>query len=529
MLITPRRVAVAIVGAIVAIVAVAVATSFPATAAPVCRTSSPTSRAYTVTVCLTVPEAGTTVTGDATVTATVSVSNGKAIRNVQFGVANGYVLTDFESPYTFILPSARWPNGSRSLRVRAVIKGSPDFTTPYTFSGVTFSNDGPPPPAAGFVPHEPAVADGAPLIVAAVGDGANGNAKSRAVISRIAAWNPDLFLYLGDVYARGTSTEFRNWFAPTTSTYGRFSAITNPTVGNHEYEAVASGDPYFSHWGGVPHAYSFDANGWHFVSIDTTPTFAQTTPDTEQFAWLRDDLRASKADCTLVYYHHPVFVRGTGNEDPRLLELWSLLADEGVDLVLNGHAHHYTRWHPIGADRTANVDGPVQITVGSGGHFLYPFTRADARAAVGNATKFGALRLELRPGEAAYRFQASGGAVLDVSSRTCTPFIDRDPPTSPVLSADAAGDTAVQLTWTAATDDVAVTGYRIFRDGLEVATVGADVTAYLDEGLVAGSTVIYVVEAVDGTGAASASDPVTITLPSPSTSPSDDPSPSIEP
>jgi hypothetical protein len=502
-----------IAAGLVAVSVLAIASSLPATAAPVCRTSAPSSGAYSATVCLTVPESGATITGDATVTATVAVSNGKSVRNVQFGVGSEYVLTDYEAPFTFVLPTSRWPNGSKSLRVRAAIKGTPDFITPYTFVPVTFANEPPPVSAATFTPYEPVVGEGVPLVVAAVGDGANGNAKSRAVISRIATWNPQLFLYLGDVYARGTHTEFRNWFAPTTSTYGRFAPITNPTVGNHEYEAVPTGEPYFSYWNGVPHAYSFDAGGWHFVSLDTTTEFGQTTPGTEQFEWLRADLRASKADCTLVYYHHPVFARSAGNEDPRLLDLWSLLANEGVDLVLNGHAHHYTRWKPIGADRVANETGPVQVTVGSGGHFLYPFTRTDSRAAAGNATKFGALRLELRPGQAAYRFYASGGALIDQSSRSCTPFEDREPPTAPVLTAEATGGTTASLSWTEATDDVAVTAYRILRDGLEISQVGPDVTTFLDEGLTADTTVTFVVEAVDGTGAATASNAVSVVLP----------------
>jgi hypothetical protein len=519
----------AVAAVVVVVSGLAIVSSLPATAAPVCRASSPASGAYTVTVCMTLPASGATITGDATVTASVSVSNGRAVRNVQFGVASEYVLTDYEAPFTFELPSARWPNGLRNLRVRAVIKGSPDFATPYTFVPVTFSNDGPPQAAAPFAPHEPAVTDGQPLIAAATGDGANGNAKSRAVVDRISRWTPQLFLYLGDVYARGTYTEFRNWFAPTTTTYGRFAAITNPTIGNHEYEAVATAEPYFSYWGGVPHAYSFDAGGWHFVSFDSTETYAQTTPGTEQYEWLRSDLRASKADCTLVYYHHPVFSRGETNEDPRLLALWALLADEGVDLVLNGHGHHYTRWKPIGADRVENATGPVQVTVGSGGHFLYPFTRSDPRAAAANATNFGALRLELRPGQASYAFYASGGALIDRSSRTCTPFADREPPTAPVLSAEPESDASVALTWTPATDDVAVTGYRILRDGVEIGSVGADVTTFFDEGLAAGSTVSYVVEAFDATAAGTASNVVTVNLPSLSTSPSDAGSPSPDP
>ena len=515
---SPRRTRVAVGSValvVLALALLAIAVPPRASAAPVCRASSPTSGAYTVTVCLSAPEAGSTLTGDAAVSATVAVSNGKALRSVQFSVGSTYVLTDYEAPWTMILPTARWADGAQVLRVRAVVKGSPDFTTAYTTMNVSFSNGAGPPVADAFVPHAPEPLPGSPLVVAAVGDGANGGAKAAAVVGRIAAWNPDMVLYLGDVYARGTHTEFRNWFAESPGAYGRFAAITNPTIGNHEYEFDPSGAPYYDYWGNPAHSYSFDTGGWHFVSLDTTTTFAQTTPGTEQFEWLREDLRGSGADCTLAYFHHPIFTRAAGNEEPRLLGLWSLLAEEGVDLVLVGHAHHYTRWKPIGADRVANADGPVQLTVGSGGHFLYPFTRTDTRAAAGNDKKFGALRLELRPGQASYRFQAAGGALIDQSSRTCTPFEDREPPTAPVLTGEATGETTTSLDWTASEDNVGAAGYRVFRDGVEIETVGPSVLAFDDAGLEPATTYVYAVEAFDASGAAAASNLVELTTASP--------------
>jgi chitodextrinase len=81
---------------------------------------------------------------------------------------------------------------------------------------------------------------------------------------------------------------------------------------------------------------------------------------------------------------------------------------------------------------------------------------------------------------------------------------DTTPPTAPTgLTAAAASATSVNLSWTASTDNVGVTAYRVVRDGATVATVGA-VTGYTDTTVAASTTYSYTVQALDGTGNASA-------------------------
>jgi len=46
-------------------------------------------------------------------------------------------------------------------------------------------------------------------IVWAVGDGADGSPVARKLARRIAADQPDRFLYLGDVYPSGTAQDYR--------------------------------------------------------------------------------------------------------------------------------------------------------------------------------------------------------------------------------------------------------------------------------------------------------------------------------
>src|SRR5688572_23834099 len=51
-------------------------------------------------------------------------------------------------------------------------------------------------------------------VVWAVGDGADGGAKSRRVADMVARSKPDRLLYLGDVYDEGTREEYENNYKP---------------------------------------------------------------------------------------------------------------------------------------------------------------------------------------------------------------------------------------------------------------------------------------------------------------------------
>src|SRR5438034_700386 len=73
------------------------------------------------------------------------------------------------------------------------------------------------------------------------------------------------------------------------------------------------------------------------------------------------------------------------------------------------------------------------------------------------------------------------------------------PPTAPTgLVATAAGGSVVNLTWTASTDNVAVTGYIVSRSGAPVGNPTA--TSYADTGLSDPTTYSYTVAARDAAG-----------------------------
>ncbi len=92
-------------------------------------------------------------------------------------------------------------------------------------------------------------------------------------------------------------------------------------------------------------------------------------------------------------------------------------------------------------------------------------------------------------------------SALSAAAAVTTPSApDTAAPTTPTgLTATAVSDSRINLSWVAATDNVAVTGYRIFRNGSLLDTVG-NVTTYASTGLVASTTYSYAVRALDAAG-----------------------------
>src|SRR5205085_8451542 len=81
---------------------------------------------------------------------------------------------------------------------------------------------------------------------------------------------------------------------------------------------------------------------------------------------------------------------------------------------------------------------------------------------------------------------------------------DTTPPTVPArLAAGAGGRTSIALSWSSATDDTAVAGYAVYRDGGATplaTTTGAGATSFTDTGLQPGTSYSYEVAAVDAAG-----------------------------
>ena len=110
----------------------------------------------------------------------------------------------------------------------------------------------------------------------------------------------------------------------------------------------------------------------------------------------------------------------------------------------------------------------------------------------------------------------AGGSSTATTTVTVT-FFDTLPPSPPtLLTALPKSATQVDLSWSASTDNTAVTGYQIIRSNQLVGTVGGSTLSFTDANAAASTTYSYQVRALDAAGNLSnASNSLQATTPAP--------------
>jgi hypothetical protein len=193
--------------------------------------------------------------------------------------------------------------------------------------------------------------------------------------------------------------------------YGALTAITAPTPGNHEWPSHRHG--YDRYWQGVrgarpPAYYAFSLAGWRIFSLNSEVAHSRSS---RQVRWLRGQLRRRRGTCNLAYWHRPRYSAGIVHGSQRdIAPLWKALRGRAT-LVLNGHEHDMQRMRPR--------HGVIELVAGSGGHRHYGINRAYEGLAFADATRYGALRLVLRPGRASFAFVTTTGRRLDSGHVRC--------------------------------------------------------------------------------------------------------------
>jgi Ca2+-binding RTX toxin-like protein len=238
-------------------------------------------------------------------------------------------------------------------------------------------------------------------------------------------------LSLGDAqYASGSYSSFTKSYAPT---WGRVLPITFPAAGNHEY-LTSGAKGYFDYFNGVGALtgragdrdkgyYSFDVGTWHLIALNSSDHCNQVAcgKGSPQETWLRADLAAHPASCTLAYWHHPRFNSGHDGNATFMDAMFQDLYDADADLVLGGHAHDYERFAP--QDPKGKLDrsrGIRQFVVGTGGAFFTGYGSPNANSEVHNNSTYGVLMLTLHPASYDWRFVPEAGkSFTDSGSDSC--------------------------------------------------------------------------------------------------------------
>ena len=259
---------------------------------------------------------------------------------------------------------------------------------------------------------------------------------------------PGPLLLLGDnVYEVGSIDEFRDCFAPD---WGKNLERIYPVPGNHEY-GTGQAAGYFTYFGdratprepgctsGCDGYYSFNIGTWHVVALNSE---IPNTAGSPQEQWLRADLAANPAVCTMAMWHRPTFSSGQHNAGAAI-DLYKALYDYGADVVLVGHDHDYERFAPQSPSGVLEYErGIRQFVVGTGGADLRDYRFIQPNSEVRNSETWGVLKMTLHADSYDWEFQPIPGQTFtDSGSSPCVTVVSV-PPAPAGAAAPAANATA---------------------------------------------------------------------------------------
>ncbi len=351
-----------------------------AQAASNCGTSN------THTLCVT---AASTLTGEQTVTVTNSPNSGLVFATWVPSGGSAVQLMQIFAPspatndYSFVWPTQKYLDGSGTLSLQAGSVGSAAVMIAVTLSNGNATDFQHNPndwtsllPAPWTGPNDPHML--------ATGDGPSNEAISNALANRIAAVDPPLFLFLGDIYETGTFAENLNHYGVSNidhpgqgTLWGATADTTQPTLGNHEKVNIPA---WMDYWHGHPVYTSWTWGGVLFLDLNSSQNMTATKPE---YQYAKSVLTSPNAPaCVVAMYHEPAVTSNTtiaSNES----DMWKLLANNGVDLVLNGHQHNMEQYKPLDQNFTAGPGAHmVQLVAGSGGHGLTGVTNVPPGARI---------------------------------------------------------------------------------------------------------------------------------------------------
>jgi hypothetical protein len=271
---------------------------------------------------------------------------------------------------------------------------------------------------------------GGQFVIAAAGDiaerctASDPNCAHPKTAALVQAMGPANVITMGDnQYDDAHLSDFQNYYD---KSWGKFKSITKPAPGNHETYDDVPFDGYHKYFGSIAtpqgkNYYSWERGNWHFIALDSNDfVHDDLAADPAQLTWLKQDLANNTKGCIAAYYHHPRFSSGDHGDNPDAAQLWKTLVDAKVDLVLNGHDHHYERFLPQNTDGQKDPNGPVQIIGGTGGASFYPVHAAHPATAKLIHDKNGVLKLSMTDTTFTEQLIGTDNTVLDSSpTYTC--------------------------------------------------------------------------------------------------------------
>src|SRR5215212_4190776 len=238
--------------------------------------------------------------------------------------------------------------------------------------------------------------------------------------------------------------------------WGQYKDHTMPVLGNHEYmnsdDPSIKSRPYFDYFSGLngfkPEAapvpnependhgltfgegyYSYDLGSWHIVALNSNcDKVGGCEASSPQGQWLQRDLVNHPVQCTLAYFHHPIYATANGTNTLNVKPLWDTLYAKGADVILSGHAHRYERHARMTPEGVLDpTNGIRQFVAGTGGEpggsEIDPNQVPQGVLEKVIIDNFGIIKLDLDAGSYSWAFIAAdgtaNGTVMDPGTEQC--------------------------------------------------------------------------------------------------------------
>ncbi len=272
---------------------------------------------------------------------------------------------------------------------------------------------------------------------------------------------------------------------------------------------------------GLARIYVLDAS-WADGNIGTASSPYQVDHDyhwtttSPEYMWLQQDLASHPSALKFAIWHYPLYSDDPNQASDTYLQgtgsLEGLLRQYGVNIAFAGHSHTYQRFlaSPVGL--------PSYVSGGGGSPLgtLGTCTALDAYAIKFTTTgkACGSAPVPTSAGQV-YHFVLvtvngtsvtvtpvnSLGQTFDIQNYDLSAGSENVPPSVPAgLVASTVNGTQISLSWAASTDNTAVRGYDVYRNGTLIGTTNASTLGYSDSNLVPGTTYNYTVDAFDPYG-----------------------------
>jgi predicted phosphodiesterase len=183
------------------------------------------------------------------------------------------------------------------------------------------------------------------------------------------------------------------------------------TIGNHEGNGSC---PIFEKYRPFPFAaapadyFSFDYGPVHVAVVDQYTTY--TNPST-QYTWLHNDLTNSTKPWKIIVLHAPGWSCNGGHPNDTTVQgtIQPLCVDHGVQIVLAGHNHYYSR---------AVNNGVHHVTSGSGGAPYYSAAAGQPYVVTYSTDVLECVKVEINGNTLTGNTVSDGGIVIDTFTIT---------------------------------------------------------------------------------------------------------------